>query len=39
MAKRKMEPGKIVTKVVALLLALLMIVGVGGTLLYYLIAL
>lgn len=39
MAKRKREPGKIITKVVALLLAILMVVGIGGTLLFYLIAL
>lgn len=39
MAKKKMEPGKIATKVVALLLAGLMLLGVGGTLIYYLIAL
>ena len=38
MAKRKIEPGKILVKVMATLLAVLMVLGIGGTLLYYLIA-
>lgn len=38
MAKKKRDAGKIFTKVMASILALLMLLGIAGTLIYYLIA-
>lgn len=38
MAKRKLDTGKIFVKVMASLLAALMVLGIAGTLLFYLIA-
>lgn len=38
MAKKKYDIGKIATKVMAVVLALLMVVGFAGTLIYYLVA-
>jgi len=38
MAKRKFDAGKIFVKIMASILALLMILGIAGTLIYYLIA-
>lgn len=36
--KKKMDAGKIFVKVMSAILALLMVLGIAGTLLYYLIA-
>lgn len=38
MAKKKHDIGKIVTKVIATILAVLMVLAVAGTLIYYLVA-
>lgn len=38
MAKRKLDAGKIFVKIIASVLAGLMVVGIAGTLIYYLIA-
>lgn len=38
MAKKKIDAGKIFVKVMSAILALLMILGIAGTLLFYLIA-
>lgn len=38
MAKKQRDTGKIFVKVMATMLALLMVLGIGGTLLFYLIS-
>ena len=38
MAKKQRDIGKIATKVMAIVLAALMVLGIGGTLIYYLVA-
>lgn len=38
MAKKNRDAGKIFTKVMAAILALLMVLGIAGTLIYYLMA-
>lgn len=38
MAKKQRDAGKIFVKVMATMLALLMVLGIGGTLLFYLIS-
>lgn len=38
MTKRKRDAGKIFVKIMSAILALLMILGIAGTLLYYIIA-
>ena len=38
MAKRKMETGKIFVKIMASLLAVLMVLGIAATLIYYVVA-
>lgn len=38
MAKKKIDAGKIFVKVMSAILALLMVLGIAGTLLFYLIA-
>lgn len=38
MAKKNRDAGKIFTKVMAAILALLMVLGIAGTLIFYLIA-
>ena len=38
MAKKQRDAGKIFTKVMAAMLALLMLLGIAGTLIFYLIA-
>lgn len=38
MAKKQYDIGKIATKIVAAILAILMVVGFAGTLIYYLVA-
>lgn len=38
MTKKKREIGKIATRIVAAILAILMLVGFAGTLIYYLVA-
>ena len=38
MAKRKMEAGKIFVKIMASLLAVLMVLGIAATLIYYVVA-
>lgn len=38
MAKRKMEAGKIFVKIMASLLAVLMVLGMAATLIYYVVA-
>ena len=38
MSKKKHDIGRIITKVVAAILAILMVFGVAGSLIYYLIA-
>ncbi len=38
MAKKQRDIGKIVTKIMAIFLAVLMVLGIGGTLIYYLVA-
>lgn len=38
MAKKQRNIGKIATKVMAIFLAALMVLGIGGTLIYYLVA-
>lgn len=38
MAKRKMDAGKIFVKIMASLLAVLMVLGIAATLIYYIIA-
>ena len=38
MAKKQRDAGKIITKIMAAFLAILMVLGIGGTLLYYIIA-
>lgn len=38
MAKKQRDAGKIFVRIMASLLAVLMVLGIGGTLLYYLIA-
>lgn len=38
MAKKNRDAGKIFTKIMATILALLMVLGIAGTLIYYLIA-
>lgn len=38
MAKKKIDAGKLFVKVMSAILALLMILGIAGTLLFYLIA-
>lgn len=38
MSKRKMDAGKIFVKIMASILAALMVLGIAGTLVYYLVA-
>lgn len=38
MAKKKMDAGKLFVKIMSAILALLMVLGIAGTLLFYLIA-
>lgn len=38
MAKKQRDIGKVVTKIMAIFLAALMVLGIGGTLIYYLVA-
>lgn len=38
MAKKKIEKGKIFVKIMAIILALLMVLSIAGTLIYYIIA-